>query len=251
MKLKCVGGKSSWSERSSFRGTRWGGERRVQHVTREHSDTSFWFPSWPLVSFRGTSDTSRHSWSEDGRGRPGLSERGVTCGDPPPPTHTQPTCSERSAQTSRSSLPKVTRFHGTTNSSELLITQRRGLRFLLGLFTATNRIISLNYGVLTLPLLHGLKKKHRPRWRRRFFVLPSRKGGASSLQRLSSWHLSTFASNPSRHLYNLFFLLLKFVRLFLMEYILKMPTDKRFTFLNICKILTCVVDFVLFLFGRG
>lgn len=72
-------------------------------------------------------------------------------------------CSELSAwlKSNYSSLPKVTGFHRTTMCSNVT---HVGTEIGLSSFITTNWILLLNYGVVTLQLLHGFK--HRWRWRK-------------------------------------------------------------------------------------
>lgn len=72
------------------------------------------------------------------------------------------------------------------------------------LFTATNPILLLNYGVLALQLLHGLKNTERGGGSDSLFCQVEKEERLPSRVNPSS-HLSTFASKPSRHLYNLSF----------------------------------------------
>lgn len=56
-----------------------------------------------------------------------------------------------------SSLPKVTRFHRTTIQYVKLLHVRTVIH--LSTFITTNWILLLNYGVVTLQLLHGFKQR--------------------------------------------------------------------------------------------
>lgn len=131
-------------------------------------------------------------------------------------------CSELSAwlTSNYSSLPKVTRFHRTIVCKTVT---HIGTEIHLSTFITPNWIILLNYGVLTLQLLHGFKIESRWRkWNLSLFCQVEKEESLPSRVSLS-WHISTvnILLQTFCHLYNISFLLLKFVRLFLMEYILK------------------------------
>lgn len=81
-------------------------------------------------------------------------------------------CSEPSASLKYnfSSLPKVKTFHSheMTFQKYVILLHMKGTEINLSTFITTNPFLLLNYGVLTLQLLHGFK--HQLRRRKHFFV---------------------------------------------------------------------------------
>lgn len=139
-----------------------------------------------------------------------------------------------------SNLPKVTGFGGKTMCSSVTGVGGRGLVCWVSFF----------FGFITIMvlLLYSYCMISSERQRLWHISLARRKAAVSFLQSITThFYDKTLSLQTFCHLYNISFLLLKYVRVFLMEYILKC-LEKRFTFLNICKILTCFVFLFVFYF---
>lgn len=198
---------------------------------------------------RGISGTSLHLWSE-GEGTPKAScwVRDVTCGTELHAVWPRSGHSSRSGgsaarpKSNYSDLPKVTGLGGKTMCSGVASVGGRGLVCWVSFF--------FGFIIIMVLLLYSYCMISSERQRLWHISLALRKAAVSFLQ--SVYHdistIKTFSLQTFCHLYNISFLLLKYVRVFLMEYILKC-LEKRFTFLNICKILTlCFVFLFVFYF---
>lgn len=149
---------------------------------------------------RGISDTSLRLWSEVGWDNKG--HKDGTCGDAlhtvwPQSCHRSHSELLARLKFKNSSLPKVTGFHRICSSITHLETEIHLTRFI-----TTNRILSLNYEVVSLQLLHGVK------------------GGRENETFLQSFYhdtflLQMFSFKPFVICITFCFLLLKFVQLFL------------------------------------
>lgn len=212
--------------------------------------TVIWLPpsACALSLCRGISGTSLHLWSE-GEGTPKAScwVRDVTCGTELHAVWPRSGHSSRSGEAQHDRNPTIQICQRWQDSAGKLcapVSQASGVGDWFVEFHSS--LASLLLWCCYFTVIAWFQASGRDCGT---FLSPveKRRSPSSSQSITTHFYDKTFSLQTFCHLYNISFLLLKYVRVFLMEYILKC-LEKRFTFLNICKLLTCFVFLFVFYF---
>lgn len=212
--------------------------------------TVIWLPpsACALSLCRGISGTSLHSWSE-GEGTPKAScwVRDVTCGTELHAVWPRSGHGSRSGEAQHDRNPTIQICQRWQDSAgKLCAPVSRGSGVGDWFVEFHSSLASLLLWCCYFTVIAWFQASGRDCGT---FLSPveKRRSPSSSQSITTHFYDKTLSLQTFCHLYNISFLLLKYVRVFLMEYILKC-LEKRFTFLNICKILTCFVFLFVFLF---